>query len=268
MAHFVASIPVGEPEAEIISRAAAKVFLNIVEDDSKDDLIDSLIVAARQEAEKYTWRSLCKKPYIQTMDGFPGHHSESGMFGGFWGRRVYNRGHYHEHQHIKLWHPPLISVDNITYIGTDGNEHNLSPGRDFQVDVINEPGRIAPLPSSAWPLTMHGALNAVQIFYTAGYEVKSLTGNAADQVTQDTGEPETETLTGTPTPPLQVISYTVERTIPSPLVTAIKQLITHRFQNRDPVIVTPGAGGVKDTLPWHLEQTFNTYSCKDFALTR
>jgi hypothetical protein len=260
------SISVGSPEAEILSRDAAKLFLNLFNDDTKNDLVDSLIIAARQEAEEYTWRSLAKKPYMQTMDRFPGH-SDSGFIGSIQ-QRVYLRGYGlgHHHQVIKLRNPPLISVDNITYIGQDGIEHSLLPGTDFQVDVINEPGRIAPLPGAVWPLISPGVLNAIRIFYTAGYEVKSTLLQQADPTTQDTPEPETETVSGAPTPPQQVVSYTVDRTIPSPIVTAIKQLVVHRFQNRDPVVVQAGAGGIKLPLPWHVEQTLNTYRCFDFSL--
>lgn len=262
MSNFVACVPAGAPEDEIISLDAAKLFLNLINDDTKNDLVTSLIVGARQDAEEYTWRSLAKKPYVQTMDGFPGHH-EAGILG--FGRRVYSRGHYAERQVIKLWKPPLISVEGITYIGTDGDEHNLSAGDDFQVDVINEPGRIAPLPGQVWPLTMHGSLNAVRIFFTAGYEVESISEQPSDPVTQGVAEPETEVIS-TPTPPNQVALYTVDRTIPTPLVTVIKQLVTHRFQNRDPVIAQAGGGGKFSILPWHLEQTLDTYSVKDFFL--
>lgn len=266
MDNYYSSIPVGPPEAEILSRDAAKLFLNLFNDDTKNDLVDSLIIAARQEAEEYTWRSLAKKPYIQTLDRFPGHH-DTGFVGSIQ-RRVYIRGEglgYH-HQVIKLRNPPLISVDNITYIAQDGEEHNLFPGRDFQVDVISEPGRIAPLPGGVWPLITPGVLNAVRIFYTAGYEVKSTLEQSADPTAQDSPQPETETFSGAPTPPRQVILYTVDRTIPTAIVTAIKQLVVHRFQNRDPVVVQAGAGGIKLPLPWHVEQTLNTYRCWDFAL--
>lgn len=256
---------VGPPEAEIISRDAAKLFLNLFNDDTKNDLVDSLIIAARQEAEEYTWRSLAKKPYVQTFDRFPGH-GELGFSNGFHGH-TYSRGHHFHSGIIKLRNPPLISVDNITYIGQDGEEHNLFPGADFQVDVLSEPGRIALLPGRIWPLVTHGVFNSVRVFYTAGYEVKSTLLQPADPTNMDSPQPETETVTGSPTPPNQVILYTVDRTIPTSIITAIKQLVVHRFQNRDPVVVQAGAGGIKTTLPWHVQQTLDTYRCWDFALT-
>jgi hypothetical protein len=262
------ALPAGPPEAEILSLDAAKLFLNLFNDVTKDDLVTSLIIAARQEAEEYTWRSLAKKPYIQTLDHFPGHR-DFGFVGSIQ-RRVYIRDYGYglgiKHQTIKLRNPPLISAQGISYIGQDGVPHTLLPGADFQVDVINEPGRIAPLPGGVWPLITPGVFNAVQVFYTAGYEVKSNLLEAADPVNIDKGEPETEAITGAPTPPQQVISYTVDRTIPTAIITAIKQLVVHRFQNRDPVVVQAGAGGIKIPLPWHVEQTLNTYRCWDFAI--
>jgi hypothetical protein len=270
----VSVIPAGPPEAEIVSLGAMLNFLRITQpagtttptsgDPVTDDLINALIVGARQMLEQHTWRSLAKKNYVQYMDTFPHWHYDG--YGAVSGaRRIYNRGHHREHQAIKLWYPPLISCNQITYIGLDGNSYSLTSGTDFQVDFATEPGRILPLEGQFWPDTMYGVANAVQIAYTAGYEVQSAEEPAGETDDEAVGEPETEQVSNHAATQ-QVASYSVDRTIPEPLVTAVKMLVVHWYQNRDSVTLTPGAGGVHTGLPWHIDQMAETYRCWDWAL--
>jgi hypothetical protein len=264
-------VATGQPEAEIVSLTAMLKFLNITQptpgtsgDPLLDETIEALIVGARQMLEKHLWRSLAKRTFVQYMDTFP-HHSYD-AFGAMSGaRRIYNRGHHRDRQAIKLWYPPLISCNQITYIDLSGTPQTLTSGTDFQVDFASEPGRVFPLAGEFWPDTMYGVANAVQIAFTAGYEVESLEEPQGETDIESVPEPETNevsNLAGID----QVVSYSPDRTVPEPVVLAVKQLVTLWFQNRDPLIAQAGAGGKFATLPLHVEQIMEAYRCWDWAL--
>jgi hypothetical protein len=263
-----AVVATGQPEAELVSLTAMLKFLNINQptpgtsgDPLLDETVEALIVGARQMLEKYTWRSLAKRTFVQYMDSFPHHHYDS--YGAVSGaRRIYNRGHHRDRQSIKLWYPPLISCDQITYIGLDGLSHTMASGTDYQVDFASEPGRIFPLEDEFWPDTMYGAANAVQIAYTAGYEVESTEEPAGETDIEAAPEPETDQVSN-PSATEQVISYSPDRTVPEPVVLAVKQLVVLWFQNRDPLIAQAGSGGKFAPLPLHVEQIMDTYRCWD-----
>lgn len=258
----ITSIPVGEPEAPIISVPTMKKFLRVITGSDEDELVEMLIAAATEKAEAQTWRSLAKRNYVQYMSGFPRRHLHDHYISPL-SHRVYVRREQSDPQAIKLMWPPLNSVDHLIYIDLNGQEQTLLPGQDFQVDPASEPGEIAPLAGNIWPYTKWGAHNSVRVYYTAGYEVE-----AADRSGQDFGsvsEPETASdASGAPNPPAQVTSYNLMRTVPNGLALAIMQLVVHWYQNRDPVIAGAGSGGKFLPLPAHFEETFLTYRCWDF----
>lgn len=172
----------------------------------------------------------------------------------------------HHRDAIKLWYPPLVSVDSITYIDQAGNPQTLAAGTDFQVDPFSEPAIIQPLPNALlWPLTMRGVKNAVKILYTAGYETDSSERIAGESVATTVTEPENLTVP-VGSPAKEVATYTLDLTIPEELVLAIKQLVLHWYQNRDIIISTPGAGGQHQPLPQHILDLIADYSAKDFAI--
>lgn len=69
---------------------------------------------------------------------------------------------------ITLLRSPLISFSHISYVGTDGKNHGLLPGKDFVVDATSRPARISPVPGQRWPVGILG-MNTVALFYSAGY---------------------------------------------------------------------------------------------------
>jgi len=165
---------------------------------------------------------------------------------------------YDKTETINLWYPPLVSDVSIKYIDIAGNEQTLYSGQDFQVDYAGEPGRVAPLCDSCWPQSRWRVLDAVRIFYTAGYEAKSNLRPEADAVAVDVVEPEIDQVNTIPAPS-QVTQIQVDRTIPNDLVTAMMELAMHWYQNRTPVQAIPGAGGAYQILPWHVEKIFDDY---------
>jgi hypothetical protein len=170
----------------------------------------------------------------------------------------------HHRQAIKLWYPPLVSVDSLTYIDQSGNPQTLTAGTDFQVDPESEPAIIQPLPNQIWPFTMHGVKNAVQVVYTAGYETGSAERVTGESDSAMISEPEYLPVAA-PNPPMQVAAYRLNLTIPEELVLGVKQLCLHKYQNRDLIISTPGAGGKHEPLPEHIEETIADYMQKDFT---
>lgn len=129
------------PSVEPISRASAKLHLR--EDlTEQDELIDALIVAAREWTENYCRRSWVKRTLVLRLDGFPGE--------------------------IRLPRGPVLAVASVQY--TDANGATQSVGASgYQVDTYRVPGRIVLAFGSTWPTPKVGTVNAVQVTYTAGY---------------------------------------------------------------------------------------------------
>lgn len=178
--------------AEPVTRAAMKNWLRVPPAVVNDDLdIDDLITEARMHAELLSNCALVRSSFVQYLDHFPGglreldHYAASAGSGH--GGMGYDR-HKRWHGEITVKRPPLVSVQPITFIGTDGRPYTLNPGQDFLVDVASQPGRIRPIPYTVWPLTLHVPA-AIAIPFTAGYAPN------ADSVSAGTiAEP--ETLTG------------------------------------------------------------------------
>jgi hypothetical protein len=215
-----------------------------------DTLIASLIKAATVQAETITDSILVRSTFVQYMDKFPhwGMYDrgfDSNMHGH---RRAFDE-HHTKRGEIKIIRTPLISVQSLTYIGTDELPHTLTPGTDFLIDPAKQPGRIRPIPFTTWPLTQR-TLNAIAIAFTAGYAPAA------------TSEPETVTEGTVPTPPEQQASYTVDWTLPPTVAIAIMQLVSHWYFNREPV--TPGSVA---TVPLHVLDLLATVSVPDYAPT-
>jgi hypothetical protein len=189
--------------AEPVSLAQMKNWLRVPMSVTFDDPdISDMITEARQHCELLTNAALVRANYVQYLDHFPGSHAREydsfgngGITSGS-GHAGFGYGRNHRwHGEIKMKRPPLVSVESIWFIGTDGRPYTLNPGQDFIVDVASKPGRIRPIPYTVWPLTLHVPA-AVAIRFTAGYAPNSdgvLAGQAA------ISEPETLTSELNPT---------------------------------------------------------------------
>lgn len=114
-----------------------------VDHDEEQSLIEGYILAAAERAERWIRRAMIARTLEYSLPAFP-------TAGGA----------------IVLPYPPLLDVDQVRYIGTDGQEHELDE-YDLTVDVRSDPGRVLPA-SGAWPATTD-VPNAVVVRYVAGY---------------------------------------------------------------------------------------------------
>lgn len=144
------------PEVEPISLTEAKAQLR-VEHTDEDDLLDSLIVAARELSEAYTGRRWITQELRLTLEGWP-----CVNVSGFPGA-------------IRLPVDPVASIDAINYYAADGTLTALDSA-DWQTWLEHSPPLVAPAPLTAWPTLQAGRMAPVQVEFTAGY------GDAASDV--------------------------------------------------------------------------------------
>lgn len=130
--------------AEPILWDEAMVHLHLDTEDEKN-LVEALIVAARNNCESYTHRQFITATWELKLDGFPD-----------------------EACAIELPRPPIAAVSSIVYLDEDGVSQTLSTSA-YQTDVKSQPGRIMVAPEQYWPVTESGRMNPVTVTYTAGY---------------------------------------------------------------------------------------------------
>ena len=136
-----------QPTSEPVTLAEAKNFLRVTITDD-DLLISSLITAAREACEAFTGRSFCIKGYRQGLDSFPYFvdtvMSQMAYPPSYYSLPRYSTTLWNYSQMIKLFAPPLVAVQRISFIwATDQQFHDLVPA-----------------PSLWYPSTVY-ALNAV-----------------------------------------------------------------------------------------------------------
>jgi uncharacterized phiE125 gp8 family phage protein len=135
------------PTAEPITRAAAKLQCRILHTE-EDELLDSMIQAARAYIENKTWRQIVRATLRLTMDRFP------------------------RDRWILLPRPRLVSVTSIEY-RSGGAWVTLSPMR-YEVDATGEPGRCR-VDASGWP-SADDELGAVRITFVTGWLLEEVPG--------------------------------------------------------------------------------------------
>lgn len=156
---------------ELVTLAVMKNWLKVPQSVTNDDNeITDLIVEAREQCELITNSCLVRSKFVQYLDHFPssGVREMGYMSGGTQHNGMGYTRHHRWHDEIKIKRPPLVSVQSIIFIGTDGRPYTLNPGQDFVVDITGPIGRIRPIPYTIWPLTLHVPA-AIAIALTAGY---------------------------------------------------------------------------------------------------
>lgn len=142
------------PSVEPITLDEAKLHLRQDVDDD-DDLIASLVVAARRVCEARTRRAFLDQTWDYRLDAFPWPWV-------FHPDRAAARVDYE----IRLPIATATSVTSITWIGWDGSTSTLDPAG--YVFAPGEPGRIVPRPYDIWPWPQVRPA-AISIRFVAGY---------------------------------------------------------------------------------------------------
>lgn len=123
---------------------------------------------------------------------------------------------------ILLPYPPLQSVASVQYVDGTGATQSLVAGTDYVVDTADEPGRVVLQYGKTWP-TLRGDRNAVTITYVAGWTGASL--------------------------------------VPGMLRHAIKLLIAHWYESREPVVT----GTIVTEVPKTVEYLLRPWQVPDFV---
>jgi hypothetical protein len=261
------------PKAEPVTLQAAKDFLRLGNDITSDGLIQDVIIpGARRLLESQIGIVLANRTFIQSEPGFPFFPYFQSPFAALYGAAFpfyFGYGPISSYPYpaigglqnqmvspfeIRLLRSPVTAVEKITYVGTDGALHDLSPGADFVIDWISLPARLIPLPGQRWPVSTTG-LDKVRIYYSAGY--------VADETEQ-----ENITEPGAPTPPQQFTTLQANIGMPEHLTIALLMLVTHWYQNRDPVIAQAGGAGKFNSLPLHVQDIIDSERILDFGPPR
>jgi uncharacterized phiE125 gp8 family phage protein len=140
------------PLVEPVSLDEMKSHLRVDIEDH-NDLISGLIAGAREYLEGATNRAFVSQTWRLSLDNFPA-------------------------GEIELPKPPLLTVDSIVYLDSEGVETTIDSS-DYIVDTDSEPGRIVLASGASWPTGVSlYPVNPVQIEFTAGY------GDAGSDVPQ------------------------------------------------------------------------------------
>ena len=142
---FVGLQLISKPITEIISVSDIKAYSRI-DSSYEDNLLLDLITAAREYCEEYTGRSFIEQSWALTTDNF------------------------NDDNIIELPRAPIISIDSVQYLDTDGALQTLGSGF-YQADINAEPGRLKVL---SMPDLANDRLNKLPINYTSGYGKSSL----------------------------------------------------------------------------------------------
>lgn len=245
------------PSSEPVSLPYVKNFLKI-NTDQDDTLISALITAARSYCEDSTGLMLASRDFVEYRDGFPsmpyipGYGLVPSISTGFPFQQNYPISLQSSWQmyktpyeiHLLTW--PVTEIDHITYIGSDGNPKDLSPGTDFIMDLVGKPARVVPLPSQVWPINLLYP-NSVAIYYTAGFDPDP---TATDDVKVTTN-----------TPPNQIAETEFVSGIPQTLRLAICILVSHWYFNRDAAVAGQAA-----SVPHSVDQLLQASRAYNFDI--
>lgn len=129
------------PVSEPITLAQAKAHLRVT-GNAEDELISSLIVAARDLCESETGRALMSQTWELSQDNFC--------------------------NEMKLGRAPVSSVTSIKYSDANGAEQTLASTEYVLDNASNSMSRVVIAPNKSWPQVYNG-INNVRVRYVAGY---------------------------------------------------------------------------------------------------
>lgn len=220
------ALPANEP----VALADAKNYLRLDSGYTADDtLITNLIQAAREHAEKITGRALAQRTFRMVLDSAPYYtdaiQSQLAYPPSYYSLPLYSSTLWNYSQMIKLPFPPVMSVQQMRYIDSDGNPQTLEQDVDFVLDRISEPARIFPMIGQYWPPNLYVA-NALEIDFTAGFTNSVSSGPDTHDIAAE--------------PPNQQPDSIIVPALPATIYRAILMLVNFWYDNRsrepDPAI--------------------------------
>ncbi len=131
------------PSVEPVTLVEAKLHCK-VDVTTDDDLITALIVAAREEIERRTWRALVTQTLELILSDWPGA------------------------DRIELPRAPLQSITSVKYKDKDGNETTW-PGANYLAGTDSVPGVLALAWNASWPSVDLYPVEPIRIRFVAGY---------------------------------------------------------------------------------------------------
>lgn len=144
------SVLVEAPDELPVTLDEVKAWAHVDPDVTFDDpLIQDLIAPATEHVEKITGRQLIAATRRLALNEFP---AGGGLEGAIW-----------------IPNPRLIEVVSVTYIDAGTGLPVVLPTADYQVDLLGEPGAIAPAQGKRWPSTRRDTFNAVVVDFECGY---------------------------------------------------------------------------------------------------
>lgn len=129
------------PSSEPISRTEAKMHCRI-DHSTEDDLVDSLIRAAREYVETYTGRRLMTQTWRAFYEEFPAD--------------------------FYLPTSPVQSVTHIKYTDINGTETTWSTTY-WEANLYEEPAEIELKYAQSYPIVTLKTVNPIEVQYVAGY---------------------------------------------------------------------------------------------------
>ncbi len=240
------------PSQEPVSLALAKQFLRLPAGyNAEDTLLSRMITTSREDGERLSDRVLAQRQFEVALDSFPYYtdtiQSQQAYPPSYYSLPRYSSTLWNYSQMIKLPKAPLISVDELKYVGSDGLTHTLTAGTDFIVDPLTEEPRIFPMVGQYWPPVLYTP-NGVTIKITAGFD-------------PDPTATKTYTLPSPPPSPAnQQTSYTLVVGVPGWAVLGILNLVAYYYQQR-------GVTGAEKDME-RIERIFKGNGIYDFSPTR
>lgn len=137
------------PDTEPVTLTEAKAWLKVDHSD-EDNLISSLIAAARHNVEQYTGIKLYTQAIQEKWDRLPCSDELYNQFGAI---------------SLSTW--PVQSIDSISYVDDNGDSQTWASS-NYTADLSAQPARISPAYGAQWP-TVRFQMGAFTVNYIAGY---------------------------------------------------------------------------------------------------
>lgn len=235
------------PAKEPVTLSMVKTFMSLPQSNTMfDGMLLGFIQAAREQGEILTGRSLAQRTYEQVLDSMPYYsdsvQSQLAYPPSYYSLPRYSTTLWNYAQMIKLLFAPVISVQDMTYVDSNGTAQTLLQDVNFVLDRSSEPARIFPKIGTFWPPNLYVA-NSCVIHYTAGY---------------DTNPAAVDVHTVLASPPNQQPVSTLHTGIPEMIILGIMNLVAYWFANR----------GCAGQVPDNIANTFLQNAIIDFAPTR